>query len=107
MSFQVGEWWHEAPGKQFDAAGKRVVVKHLCYGPLETQIWYELQDGSYSLEIHFIEGIRAGEAVVDCVNKLEMLEVLKSEIALCQRYNEPELAALFQVEVDRIEKLIL
>lgn len=103
MEFQDGKWFHEAPGKQFDAAGKRAVVKHLCFGPLETRIWYELQDGSYSCEIHFIEGVQAEDVFADSVSKAEMLEVLKSELVLCQKYNKLELASLFQAEIDRIE----
>lgn len=103
MGFQVGEWLHEVPAKEFDTAGKRNLVKRLCFGPLETQIWCELKDGSYSHEIHFIEGIQDGEVYVNSISKSEMLEVLKYEIALCQKYGKPEIVSLFRNEVERIE----
>jgi len=103
MNFRIGEWWHEAPNKKADATGKRAIVKHLCFGPLETRIWYELEDGQYSYEVHFIEGIQEGDIFVDFINKSKMLEVIKSEIALCQKYNKLELVALFQAEIERIE----
>lgn len=104
MGFQVGAWWHEAPGKEFDAAGKRAIVKHLCFGPLETRTWYELKDGRYNYEVHFIEGMQARDIFVDLISRSEMFEVIKSEMILCQKYNLPELASLFQIEIERIGK---
>lgn len=106
MGFQVGEWLHDVPDKEFDASGKRTIVKRLCFGPLEAQIWFELKDGSYSHETHFIEGIQAGEVYVNGISKPEMLEVLRCEIILCQKYGKPEQVSLFQVEINRIESLI-
>ncbi len=104
MDFWVGKWLHKAPDKEFDAAGKRAIVKHLCFGPLETRIWHELKNGQYHYEVHFIEGIQAGDVFTDCIGRSEMMEVIRAEIALCQKYNKRDLAALFQAEIERMEK---
>ena len=102
MGFTIGAWLHNAPDISFDANGKQAIVKHLCFGPLETKIWYKLIDGQYCREIHFIEGLQAGERYTDFIDKSEMLEVIDSEIALCQKHNETNLAALLQVEREKI-----
>ena len=42
MEFWVGTWLHVIPDQK-DSAGndKRIIIKHLCFGPVETQIWYQ------------------------------------------------------------------
>ena len=72
------------------------------FGPLETRIWYKLTNGQYCREIHFIEGIQAGERFTDFISKTEMLEVIESEIVLCKKHNETNLALLFQAEKEKI-----
>ena len=104
MGFWIGEWLHEGPDREFDAAGKRAVVKHLCFGSLETRIWYEFRDGQYCCEVHFIEGIQAGDVFSDRISKPEMMEVIRAEIALCQKHGERDMAAFFQAEIGRMEK---
>ncbi len=102
MSFWAGAWLHDAPDEAFDHTGKRVIVKRLCFGPAETQIWYEATDGQYFQELHIEEGIQAGERYVDVISKSAMLNVLKTEIALCEKYNEPEMSILFQTEKEKL-----
>ena len=102
MSFRIGTWLHDAPDIGFDANGKRAIVKHLCFGPLETRIWYKLIDGRYCCEIHFIEGLQAGERYTDFIEKSKMLEVIDNEISLCKKYSETNLAALLQIEREKI-----
>lgn len=102
MGFKIGTWLHDAPDVGFDASGKQAIVKHLCFGPLETQIWCKLIDGRYCREIHFIEGLQAGERYTDFIEKSEMLKVIDNEIALCEKYSEMSLAAQLQVEREKI-----
>jgi len=102
MGFWVGDWLHNAPDTKYNANGKQSIVKHLCFGPLETRIWYKLTNGQYCREIHFIEGIQAGERFTDFISKTEMLEVIESEIVLCKKHNETNLALLFQAEKEKI-----
>lgn len=102
MGFMVGAWLHEAPDKEYNSSGKQAIVKHLCFGPLETQIWYKLKDGRYCREIHYIEGLQAGERYTDYIETSGMLEVIGDEIALCEKHNETDLAALLQVEREKI-----
>lgn len=101
MSFTVGTWTHDAPDTKYSASGKQVIIKHLCFGPLETRIWYKLIDGQYCREIHFIEGLQAGERFTDFISKSEMLEVVENEIALCRKYGEIDMATLLQAERKR------
>lgn len=102
MGFWIGEWLHEIPDTEYDKKGRQAIVKHLCIGPLETQIWYKLENGQYCYEINFIEGLESGELYMEFLSKFQMIEVIESEIALCEKYNKTELAALFQVEKEKI-----
>ncbi len=102
MGFMVGAWLHDAPDTEYNAVGKQAVVKHLCFGPLETWIWYKQIDGQYCREIHFIEGIQEGERITDFISKAEMLEVLEAEIVLCRTHGETSLAALLEMEKEKI-----
>ncbi len=102
MEVWVGAWLHDEPDRTFDSRGNRAIVKRLCFGPAETQIWYETADGQYFCERHMIEGIQAGARFVDFISKSKMLEVLKSEIAVCETCNAPELAVLFQAEKEKL-----
>ncbi len=102
MGFCVGAWMHDAPDTEYDASGKQAIVKHVCFGPLETQIWYKRMDGQYCREIHFIEGLQEGERFTDFISKAEMLEVIEAEIALCKNHGETNLAALLQAEKEKI-----
>ena len=52
MGFWVGNWLHDPPSKEYDSTGKRAIIKHLCFGPVETQTWYESVDGQYYCELH-------------------------------------------------------
>ena len=102
MGLRIGAWWHDAPDIGFDASGKQAIVRHLCFGPLETRIWYKLIDGQYCREIHFIEGLQGGEQYIDFISKSEMLKVIEAEIILCKKHSETGLAALLQVEKEKI-----
>ena len=104
MGFWVGNWLHDPPSKEYDSTGKRAIIKHLCFGPVETQTWYESVDGQYYCELCIIEGLQAGDVFLDRISKAKMLEVIITEIDLCKRLGEAELAAAFQAEKDRIEK---
>ena len=105
MGFWVGRWLHDIPDTGYDAEGKQAIIKHLCFGPLETRIWYKWKGGQYCREVHFIEGIQEGELYTEFISKSEMLEVMKAEIALCEKYNEIELAVLLQAEKEKIDLL--
>lgn len=103
MGFWVGLWLHDTPDTEFDSDGKQAIVKHLCFGPLETRLWYKLRDGQYCREIHFIEGLQEEERHVDFISKSEMLKVIETEIDLCRKYNETDLAVLLQAEKEKIK----
>lgn len=102
MGFKIGTWWHDAPDIGFDTNGKQAIVRHLCFDQLETRIWYKLIDGQYCREIHFIEGLQEGERYIDFISKSEMLKVIEAEIILCKKHSETGLAALLQVEKEKI-----
>lgn len=102
MGFTIGAWLHDAPDAGFDAGGRQAIVKHLCFGPLETRIWYKGADGRYCREIHVIEGPQAGERYTDYIDKSEMLAVIDGEIALCEQHGAPDLAARLQAEREKI-----
>ncbi len=102
MGFFVGSWLHDIPDTEFDAGGKQMIIKHLCFGPLETWLWYRLRDGRYCCEVHFIEGLQEGEQYTDFISKSEMLKIIEDEIALCKKYNEINLAVLLQTKKEKI-----
>ena len=104
MGFWVGNWLHDHPSKEYDSTGKRAIIKHLSFGPAETQTWYESADGQYYCELRIIEGLQAGDIFRDRISKAKMLEAITTEIDLCKRLGETELAAVFQTEKDKIEK---
>lgn len=35
-TFWIGPWNHIGPDEEFDSEGKRVIIRKLCFGPLET-----------------------------------------------------------------------
>lgn len=102
MNFWVGNWMHCVPDKKHDADGRRNIVQHLCWGPLETQIWFETSDHKYYYEEHIIEGILEGERSLEVISKIEMIKVLDEEIVLCQKYNAASLVPLFEAEREKI-----
>ncbi len=102
MGFFVGSWLHDIPDTEFDADGKQMIIKHLCFDPLETWLWYRLRDGRYCCEVHFIEGLQEGEQYTDFISKSEMLKIIEDEIALCKKYNEINLAVLLQTKKEKI-----
>ena len=106
MGFFVGSWLHDIPDTGFDADGKQMIIKHLCFGPLETWLWYRLRDGRYCCEVHFIEGLQEGEQYTDFISKKSLGEYFgftKEEVrALCKKYNEINLAVLLQTKKEKI-----
>jgi len=102
MSSSIGAWLHDAPDTGYNTSGKQAIVKHLCFGPLETQIWYKLIDGQYCCETHFVEGIQEGERFTESISKSEMLTVIEAEIALCKKHGETDMATLLQAEKEKI-----
>lgn len=102
MGFWVGSWLHDTPDTEYNASGKQAIIKHLCFGPLETKIWYKLIDGQYCCETHFAEGLQDGERFTDFISKSEMLEVMETEIALCRKHGEIDMATLLQTEKEKI-----
>lgn len=102
MGFFIGSWLHDIPDTEFDADGKQMIIKHLCFGPLETWLWYRLRDGRYCCEVHFIEGLQEGEQYTDFISKSKMLKIIEDEIELCKKYNEIDLAVLLQTKKEKI-----
>ena len=74
-AFRIGIWEHAAPEEHYDRDGKRAIIKHLCYGPLETMIYGVTTDSTYYWEYHIIEGLEEGERFLEYISKEKMLEV--------------------------------
>ena len=103
MSFMAGAWLHESPPRECGANDKMAIIQHLCFGPLETRIWYARKDGQYCREVHFIEGTQAGEVYTDFLRKSEMLEAVKAELALCEKYHDMEAVGFLTAEKEKLE----
>lgn len=73
-------------------------------GPRSPKAQYWRVDGQYYCELHILEGLQAGDVFLDRISKAKMLEAIITEIDLCKRLGEAELAAAFQAEKDKIEK---
>lgn len=104
MDFWAGAWLHSGPDRECSADGRRMIVKHLRFGPAETQIWYEVKDGRYCCELHIIEGLQAGGVFVDWISRDSMRKVLENEIALCEKYGKMELGILFRAEIEKVKR---
>ena len=74
-AFRIGIWEHAAPEEHYDRDGKRAIIKHLCYGPLETMIYGVTTDSTYYWEYHIIEGLEEGERFLEYISKEKMLEI--------------------------------
>jgi len=96
-------WVHEAPDKEDDSSGKQAIVKHICFDPLEARISYKLKGGQYCREIHFIEGLQAGELYTEYIGASEMIEMIDGEIAFCKKYGDTYSVKLLQVEREKIK----
>lgn len=105
VGFWIGSWLHDIPDTEFDSDGKQVIVKYLCFGPLETRLWCKLRDGRYCYEHHFIEGLQGGERYINFISKSDMLKVIEDDIAFCKKYGEMEMVTLLQAEKKKINEL--
>ena len=99
--FWAQGWLHGAPEQTADTEGKRAVIQHFCFGPLETRIWYALRDGRYCCQHRMSEGIQAGDVFTDMVSPDEIEKLLEREIALCGKYGKSDMTALFQKEIEK------
>ena len=104
MNYFVGSWTHYIPEKNFNN-NKRILIKRLCFGPLETIIFgiekiNKLQY-KYFFEHNIIEGIEE-EFIFKYINKKEILENINNEISICKKLNN-EFYILFEIEKQKIE----
>ena len=102
MGFWVDLWLHDIPDTEFDADGKQIIIRHLCFGPLTTRLWYKQSDGQYCCKIHFIEGFQDDEQYTDLISTSEMLRIIETEIDLCKKHGAADSATLLQVERENI-----
>ncbi len=98
-NFWVGSWLHCPPEEEF-VNGRRILLKKLCFGPGESQVWFVTEDGRCWYEETILEGIQAGEHLLELVSRETLLGILDSEITICQRLNQTEARLLFQKEKD-------
>ena len=99
-NFWVAHWLHCPPEREF-VNGRRVILKKLCFGPVESRIWFVTEDGRCWYEETIQEGIRARDHFLEPVSREALLRLLDSEIAVCQRLQQLEACALFQAEKER------
>ena len=62
--FWVAHWLHCPPEREF-VNGQRVILKKLCFGPGESQVWFVTEDGRCWYEETILEGIQAGEHLLE------------------------------------------
>ncbi|MEY8318871.1 hypothetical protein AALB19_16375 [Oscillospiraceae bacterium 50-58] len=98
-NFWVGSWLHCPPEEEF-VNGRRILLKKLCFGPGESQVWFVTEDGRCWYEETIQEGGRTGDHFLEPVSRKALLRLLDSEIAVCQRLNQTEARLLFQKEKD-------
>ena len=98
--FWVSHWLHCPPEREF-VNGRRVILKKLCFGPVESRLWFVTEDGRCWYEESISEGIQAGDRFLEPISREALLRLLDSEIALCQRLQQLEASSLFQEEKER------
>lgn len=102
--FRANGWEHAAPEEKADQDGKRAIIKHLCYGPLETVIYGVTTELKYYREYHIIEGLEEGERYFEYISRKKILDMIDHEISLCEQYQAPEMIPLFLREKEQIAK---
>lgn len=98
--FWVGEWLHIIYRENAGGKGKRPIICHLCFGPLETRE-YGITDSSFYFEEHIIEGIGEGDRDFRIIGKEEFLKAVNGEIRLCEKY-APQLAGRLSETRDKL-----
>ena len=98
--FWVAHWLHCPPEREF-VNGRRVILKHLCFGPAESRVWFATEEGGCWYEERTLEGVQAGEPLLEPVGREELQRLLSGEVALCRRLRQEELIPLFQEEKER------
>ena len=89
-SFWAGSWQHIIFGEfSTDGKGNRPLIRHLCYGPLETREYGITADGSFYYEEHIIEGVGAGGKIFEIISLDEFLRAADNEAKLCEKYAPP------------------
>lgn len=101
--FILGSWHHVLPNKTFDLNGRRGIVRHLCFGPLETQIYGITSDNQYYYEYSILEGIEEGERTFYFIDKGELLKAIDKEILLCRENHAEKMMQILEEERDLIE----
>ena len=99
-NFWAGSWLHCPPEREF-VNGRRTILKKLCFGSVESQIWFVTEDGRCWYEESIQEGIQAGDRFLEPVSREALLRLLVSEIALCLRLQQMGACSLFQEEKER------
>ena len=99
--FWVGTWLHCPPDKHF-VKGRRTIMKHLRFGPVETRIWFVTEDGGCFYEETVLEGLE--DRFFEPISTVEMMDALEHEIDLCQRFHGEGLIPLFLAERARLEE---
>lgn len=90
--FWNGEWQHIIFGElTSDSEGNRPIIRHLCFGPLETREYGITADNAFYYKEHIIEGIGAGEKIFEIINVNDFLAAIDREAALCKKH-APHLA---------------
>lgn len=102
QDFWVGSWLHSPPNNTF-VNGRRTIVTHLCFGPVETRTWFVTEEGERFYEEQILEGVQAGDQFLEPVSKAELLQVLDHEIALCQSMHCTDAQLRFQAEKEYLE----
>lgn len=102
--FQDGIWTHTVPNKGYNASGRRGIINHLCFGPLETITYGITIDSKCYYEYHIIEGIQEGDLFFEYIDQAKLLEAIRKEIELCKQYCADEMFSLFQAEKEALEK---
>lgn len=88
--FWVGIWYHCTPCENKD---RTEVIKHLCFGPLETYI-VGIQNNQYFREIHEIEPYE--NTYFRYISKEDFINAIDNEISVCLKYNANEQAEILK-----------
>ena len=105
-SFWTEEWLHCIPREELWVEDRRCILKHLCFAPLETQVYYITKNDRCYCEYHIIEGIQEGEQYVNEISLEDMLNKFNVEIELCRKYQVEGLISALQAEKNKLENII-
>lgn len=102
----MGKFYYEIPNFKYDTNGNMVIIKKLCFGPIEAIIYGITQDKKFYFDWTYPEFYPSDselEQEYRFITKEEILEAIKIEISICEKEGETELVEQYIKAINMIQ----